>query len=241
MSLKGKYVTKKQSDTLYKTMKFIHDEFTTSGIKYFLVGGSLLGAVRNSGLIPYDDDGDVCIMIKDVPKVKRLIKRFEKKGYNISLPDEDNKEECSFVRSSCSFFIYPKKPRNALAVDVFIMKFAPLGEDKKGKITYADPKWESDDRGGKKCFFMSRHVFPLVPIRFGNFFMYAPNNPILHLNSCYGKDWNSKMMLIYNHRTGKWEKKTKHNMKPEDFSGIPPPRSTKNVNPPKMCISIDKC
>ena len=37
----------------------IHHILTTNGIRYWIDGGTLLGAVRNEGLIPWDDDGDL--------------------------------------------------------------------------------------------------------------------------------------------------------------------------------------
>jgi hypothetical protein len=221
-------VNKNQSNSLYRMMKFVHDIFVKNKIGYWLVGGTLLGAVRHGGVIPWDDDGDICVMIKDVPKITKLIPTFDKAGYELT--NEDEEGACNRVRGSCSWFCIPKKG-DGLGLDIFIMK------EKGKKITYADPDWINSENGGINCFFWEKHTFPLIPTRFGNFYMYIPNNPIEHLNICYGEDWNSKAQVLYDHRQGKWVQSKKTRMKYQEYYYIPPPQDTcASIPPPINCV-----
>lgn len=49
---------------LLDMMKRVHGFLSENGIEYFLFGGSLLGAVRHNGFIPWDDDMDI-VMDRD--------------------------------------------------------------------------------------------------------------------------------------------------------------------------------
>lgn len=214
-------ITKTQAETLYKTIKFMHDTFTKYKITYWITGGTLLGAIRHGGLIPWDDDGDVCILDKDVPKLRKLTKYFKKHGYLLEDgdPEDPDNSDCINVKNSCDWMVSSNK-RNSLGVDIFVM------EKKRDRISFKNPYWKVADNGGKKCDFLTKYVYPLVPMYFGNYYVYVPNNSIEHLNRCYGSDWNNMIQMAYNHRTGKWSRSKPKKMKTSDYGAIKPPKST---------------
>lgn len=60
-------------------MEYIHEVCQKIGVKYFLAYGSLIGAVRHQGFIPWDDDMDICMLRDDYEKLQ---------DYLIAHPDE---------------------------------------------------------------------------------------------------------------------------------------------------------
>lgn len=60
-------------------LKAMAEQLETAGIKFYLIGGSSIGALRHQGFIPWDDDVDVAIMRKDFSRAEKALCQMDKK------------------------------------------------------------------------------------------------------------------------------------------------------------------
>ena len=58
---------------LVATWRTFHHAVRSRNLSYFLVDGSLLGAFRHQGVIPWDDDVDVAIDVHDADAAQRAL------------------------------------------------------------------------------------------------------------------------------------------------------------------------
>lgn len=75
--------------SLLEAMTYFHNICEENDIHYSLHGGSLLGAVREKGFIPWDDDIDVSMPRPEFEKFRKVIKE-------IKLPEEYRYDDITF-------------------------------------------------------------------------------------------------------------------------------------------------
>ena len=59
----------KMQEKLTETFSEFHNFCVSNNLKYYMIGGTLLGAVRHKGFIPWDDDIDVAMPREDYEKL----------------------------------------------------------------------------------------------------------------------------------------------------------------------------
>lgn len=77
------YLSKEKSREIYDLMKDVDKVLTSNGIKYWATAGTLLGAVRHKGLIPWDDDLDISILDTDEEKLTKIQESLDKLGLEL--------------------------------------------------------------------------------------------------------------------------------------------------------------
>ena len=108
------------------------DRFCTErGIRYGLAYGTLLGAVRHKGFIPWDDDIDV-MMLR--PDYERFIKEFQAPGLRLVAPETDDACWLAFARvcetektlvKTMIPWVNPRREETGLWIDVFPLDPVP--------------------------------------------------------------------------------------------------------------------
>ncbi|MEO1958049.1 MAG: LicD family protein [Nautiliaceae bacterium] len=67
---------KKLQGKILEIMKFIDKVCKENNIKYAIMGGTALGAIRHKGFIPWDDDLDIFMTIEEYEKFKKAFNKL---------------------------------------------------------------------------------------------------------------------------------------------------------------------
>ena len=109
-------LTRKEYKLLDKLMIDINTALTKHNVRYWMDGGTMLGAVRHRGMIPWDDDVDIGVYAEDEKKLHTALQTLED-NYDIDW-DIETSQECRRVTISAKtksefpfaeFFIYTIK------------------------------------------------------------------------------------------------------------------------------------
>lgn len=75
---------KEHQQILYEILYIVDDFCKEHKIRYYLAYGSLIGAVRHHGIIPWDDDVDIFMEREEYNRFEELVKKHPIKGYTLN-------------------------------------------------------------------------------------------------------------------------------------------------------------
>jgi len=182
---------------VYALARAISSAFAQHGVLYWTSGGTTLGIVRHGGLIPWDDDLDICLREQDehllgkgqVAKTLEFMgcKVARAKDYSWKVWLEDQSDEVVSASGKIANYRFP-------FCDIFIMC------KKKGR-------YEVRGKDGKSAWpeeWYSLHQVEATNLcQFGDVHLPCPADPHLYLDRTYGEGWNEMGATHqFCHRTG---------------------------------------
>ena len=205
----------------YQSLKDLHEIFETANLNYWLEGGTLLGALRHGGIIPWDDDVDVTMHMKDKAIFEALIPIFEQLGYKV-------------IKAHVGFQIYnqaTEDQKNGVRpayMDVFLM------EDDGKKLFYSLPEMQ---KSWPQRFSLDV-MYPTKLVNFGAFKARIPNKPKVILDTFYGTSWGEIAYEGADHLENTKDNYKIFKLNQNDFKPAEPQGPLKNRVTPELIKKI---
>lgn len=190
-------------------LEVIDKIFRKNNIYYSIAYGTLLGAVRNKQMIPWDDDVDILIWRKDIDNIMMLNEEFKKNGWIL-------------VKDWKLIKLYPFINNNIIKypfIDFFIMD---VEDDKIVRCLINKDKCKQLDKKNKwfhKMFHFDKNLiletkdYKLTSKKYNyDLTVKGPKEAIKLLKIWYGKDcFKICKTQEFNHITSKYQKPISYN------------------------------
>lgn len=118
----------------------IHRVSKILGIRYFLAWGTLLGAVRHKGFIPWDDDVDICMLRKEYETLVSKFNGLANPRYRLICAENTKNYLWAYakvidVKTSLKEFRLVPEFDYGLFIDIFPLDYVSFsGEEEKEKL-----------------------------------------------------------------------------------------------------------
>lgn len=148
----------------YKMLQVVDKVFNEYGIKYWIDGGTLLGAVRHKGMVPWDDDADIEAFEWDKERIWQIDPILRSYGYKVS--------DWSWGDGLRIYPINAKQPK----LDIFLTKI------KDGLIVISTGSFP-------KNYWYPHELITLSRIQFGPIELNCANEVTRYLATYYGENY----------------------------------------------------
>lgn len=172
------FMTQSQEQIYYEGMKTVDKILTENDIHYFAICGTLLGAVRQKSILPWDDDCDIGITEMDLEKFSRIKSKFP---YDVLLPSHQG---CGKIYLTSDKKMY---------IDVFLFGI----NEHMGKETTYTYKEARARRIWPGEYFLEKELFPLRRYTFGPVQINGPHHFTSYCNRSWGAEWLRSKPKIY--------------------------------------------
>lgn len=132
----------------FEILKKVHELCEKYGIQYYLYGGTLLGAVRHGGFIPWDDDVDLIMPLKDFYRFQEIAQKELGDKYFVQtcMNDSDFPKIFMKVRREDSYICEDKweerKMHSGIYIDIMPLAGFPEGKCNEKIFLHAFSFWE---------------------------------------------------------------------------------------------------
>ena len=115
---------------MLEILKAVDKVCRENNIPYFLESGTLLGAVRHGGFIPWDDDIDISVMLSDYPRLRKVLQEQlpSTMVFQDTTTDPNYPMLIAKVRDTKSYFeeeYTHKLQYKGLYIDIFVLEKVP--------------------------------------------------------------------------------------------------------------------
>jgi len=160
------YLTKNQLNDLKDLLlNFIYFA-NKNDVKYFAISGTLIGCIRNGGLIPYDDDIDLGILKEDTYKI------------NHYKNDKD-----TYYFEDVPFGYKFKKKNSEMFIDLMVYE-----------LDKSDNTYKIINGHFKNEYFKNDEINNLILKTYNGIELYVPNEYEKHMNRA-NPNWNTKLKI----------------------------------------------
>jgi phosphorylcholine metabolism protein LicD len=165
---------------LYYILKQFDDVANELNLQYTLDSGTLLGAVRHKGFIPWDDDGDICVTLESLENAGGLdVLQNVLQKRNIVCKIHQFREVGNYnfwIKLYYKDYMIP-------FVDIFIIH------------KMEDGRWTFTSDAAKEFFpinYTTEQINGIHKVPFGPLMLPIVENPEITLDHMYGPDWRTK-------------------------------------------------
>lgn len=163
-------MAEEDKQALYSTMEKVDKTMEANNIPYFIICGTLLGAVRHQEIIPWDDDIDIGVFEEDLDRVNNLFKNYVK-----FIPA--SKGGCGKIYAN-----------NKVAIDIF--PFTKNGTKYEYLEDLAKSKWPGE-------YFEENEMLPLQKnYKLGELTLWGPKQFLPYAERAWGKNWKKPSLKL---------------------------------------------